>query len=141
MDGDGWIFFEYRAGGGIRRNGEFISPALIEKVLAEHPDIDDTFVYGIANASGAPGERDIVASVVTKGNAPLDARALIPWLHSRLETSMLPDLIQPVSEIPKTASEKPQERFLVDLLKSNPDQIINVNAFARTPKSTEEKIK
>jgi crotonobetaine/carnitine-CoA ligase len=133
MDADGWIFFEYRAGGGIRRNGEFISPALIEKVLAGHPDIDDAFVYGIANTSGAPGERDIVACVVTKGKAPLDARALIPWLRSRLETSMMPDLIQPVSEIPKTASEKPQERFLVDLLKSNPDQIINVSAFAQSP--------
>ena len=34
-DEDGWLFFEYRKGGGIRRNGEFINPASIEKAIAE----------------------------------------------------------------------------------------------------------
>ncbi|CAB3789608.1 hypothetical protein LMG28614_02940 [Paraburkholderia ultramafica] len=26
-DGNGWLFFEYRKGGGIRHDGEFINPA------------------------------------------------------------------------------------------------------------------
>jgi carnitine-CoA ligase len=123
MDGEGWIFFEYRAGGGIRRNGEFVSPALIEKVLAEHPDIDDVFVYGIANISGAPGEKDIVAAVVPKNGVTFEPRSLSSWLKPRLEPSMIPDFVQQVSEIPKTASEKPQERFLVELLRKHPETV------------------
>ena len=26
---DGWVFFEYRAGGGIRRNGDFVNRRLV----------------------------------------------------------------------------------------------------------------
>jgi crotonobetaine/carnitine-CoA ligase len=123
MDSDGWIFYLHRAGGGIRCNGEFVSPAVIEKTLAEHPLVDDVFVYGIPAASGAPGEKDIVAAVVAKEPSRFDPEALFGSLRGRLEPNMIPTYIQSVSEIPKTASEKPQERFLVDLFHSRPDLV------------------
>ncbi len=123
MDPDGWIYYLHRAGGGIRRNGEFVSPAVIEKSLAEHPAVDDVFVYGMAAASGAPGEKDIVAAVVPKESARFDPHALIAWLGTRLEPNMIPSYVQAVAEIPKTASEKPQERFLVDLFNSRPESV------------------
>jgi len=46
-DADGWIFFDYRAGGGIRRNGDFVNAAFVEKVIAEAPGVADVFVYGV----------------------------------------------------------------------------------------------
>ena len=48
-DADGWFYFLYRKGGGIRHNGDFVNPAFVEKELAEHPAIDDVFVYGVVS--------------------------------------------------------------------------------------------
>jgi len=113
MDADGWVFFQYRKGGGIRRNGDFINPAFVERTLAEHPAIDDVFVYGVPAAGGAPGEKDVVAAIVTSG-AP-DPQGILRWARERLEANMVPTYVQIVPEIPKTASEKPQERFLLQM--------------------------
>lgn len=112
VDRDGWLFFDYRMGGAIRHNGDFVNPAAIEKVLAESPQVSDVFVYGIAAASGAPGEKDVVAAIVPEDRAAFDAQAVFRWCRERLESSSVPSYLQLVAEIPKTASEKPQERFL-----------------------------
>jgi crotonobetaine/carnitine-CoA ligase len=121
MDADGWLFYAYRKGSGIRHNGEFVSAALVEKILAEHDDVDDVFVYGIPGASGAPGEKDIVAAIVPRG--AVERRSLFCWARERLEPNSVPSFVQIVSEIPKTASEKPQERFLIEMLKSDPASV------------------
>ena len=63
-DAEGWLFFDYRKGGGIRHNGDFINPGFVEKVIAEHPSVSDVFVYGVPAASGSPGEKDAVAAIV-----------------------------------------------------------------------------
>ena len=112
MDDDGWLYYEYRKGGGIRRNGEFVSPAFVERVLGEHPGVDDIFVYGVPVKGGAPGEKDVVAALVpTAAFEPADVFA---WARAKLERNMVPGYLHVVAQIPKTASEKPQERFLVD---------------------------
>ena len=116
MDADGWVFYEYRKGGGIRRNGEFVSPAFVERVLGEHPAVDDVFVYGVPAKGGAPGEKDLVAAIVpTNAYNPAD---VYQWAQSRLERNMVPSYLHVVEQIPKTASEKPQERFLLDAFHS-----------------------
>lgn len=112
-DADGWLFFDFRAGGGIRRNGEFVSPGAVEKAIAEHPAVADVFVYGVPAASGAPGERDIVAAVVAAPDATLDPADLFAACRAKLEANFVPTYLQVVDEIPKTASEKPQERLLL----------------------------
>ncbi len=112
MDEEGWIFYEYRKGGGIRRNGEFVNPAFIERILGEHPGVDDIFVYGVPSRSGAPGEKDVVAAIVpTTSYTP---QAVFAWAREKLERNMVPTYLQVLSQIPKTASEKPQERHLLD---------------------------
>jgi carnitine-CoA ligase len=116
MDGDGWVFYEYRKGGGLRRNGDFINPAFVERTLAEHPAVDDIFVYGVPASNGAPGEKDIVAAIVPFGEA--DPESLFAWASQRLEPNMVPSFLHIVPAIPKTASEKPQERFLVEMFNS-----------------------
>lgn len=117
VDENGWLFFHYRKGGAIRRNGEFIDPARVETVLAEHPQIADVFVYGVAAASGAPGEKDVVAAVVPVDDQAFDPASVLDWCGANLEANSLPVALQVVAQIAKTASEKPQERFLaVDLV-------------------------
>lgn len=117
MDEDGWIFYEFRKGGGIRRNGEFLSTTFIERTLAEHPAVDDIFVYGVPTNTGAPGEKDVVAAIVPGSDfVPAD---LFRWARARLLPNMVPSYLHVVAEIPKTASEKPQERHLLDQFKAS----------------------
>lgn len=113
-DADGWYFFLYRKGGGIRHNGDFVNPAFVEKELAEHPAINDVFVYGVPSANGVPGEKDVVAAIVPTDAANFDAGSVFAACRKHLESNFVPTYLQLVPEIPKTASEKPQERFLLE---------------------------
>ena len=111
------VEFDYRRGDGIRRNGDFVATAFVEKALAEHASIDDVFVYGVPAASGAPGEKDVVAAVVPRDPAAFGvAEVAEVFAHCRrqLEANFVPSYLQVVDEIPKTISEKPQARFLLD---------------------------
>jgi crotonobetaine/carnitine-CoA ligase len=112
-DEEGWLFFDYRKGGGIRHNGDFVNPGFVEKVIAEHEGVSDVFVYGVPAASGAPGEKDVVAAVVPT-TPDLEAASVFDLCRRGLESNFVPSYLQVVDEIPKTASEKPQERFLLD---------------------------
>ena len=121
-DEDGWFYFDFRKGGGIRHNGDFINPGFVEQVLAEHPNIDDVFVYGVPAASGAPGEKDVVAAiVVTEG---FDQASVLELCKRELESNFIPAYLQLVDEIPKTASEKPQERFLQEKFSLDADNVL-----------------
>lgn len=117
-DKDNWLFFLFRKGSGIRRNGDFVNSAFIEKVIAEAEDVDDVYVYGIPAANGVPGEKDVVAAVVPRGKTPceFDAQTLFKRCREKLEANFVPSFIQVLQEIPKTASEKPQDRFLIEAL-------------------------
>lgn len=112
MDENGWFFFDYRAGGGLRRSGDFIQPGHVEAAVAEHPDVSDVCVYGIPAASGAPGESDLVAAVVAHNGKTIDPAGLLSHLKGRLEGNSIPSFIQVVDAIPKSASEKNLDRLL-----------------------------
>ncbi len=124
-DADGWLYFLYRKGSGIRRNGEFIATPYIEKAIAELPEVDDVYVYGIPAANGVPGERDVVAAVVPKDAdlAAFDAQRLFRACRERLEPNFVPTYVQLLRVIPKTASEKPQDRFLVEAFHADPGAV------------------
>jgi crotonobetaine/carnitine-CoA ligase len=121
-DAEGWLFFDYRKGGGIRHNGDFINPGFVEGVLAEHPKIDDVYVYGIPSANGAPGESDAVAAIVID-RAGFDPASVFAHCRAKLESNFVPAYLQVVREIPKTASEKPQDRFLIEALRGDDAEI------------------
>jgi len=115
QDAEGWLYFDYRKGGGIRRNGDFISPGFVEAALAEVPAINDVYVYGIPSVNGAPGEKEVVAAVVVD-RAAFDPDAVFAECRRKLEANFVPTFLQVLPEIPKTASEKPQDRFLIEAL-------------------------
>ncbi|MCJ7772239.1 MAG: AMP-binding protein, partial [Desulfobacterales bacterium] len=118
-DDEGWYYFDFRKGGGLRRQGDFIMPEYVEGIIAEHPDITDVCVYGITAASGAPGESDLVSAIVpVKGETP-DIESIFNMCVKGLERNSVPSYIQVVSEIPKTASEKNLDRLLKEDF--NPD--------------------
>jgi crotonobetaine/carnitine-CoA ligase len=122
-DGDGWFFFDHRRGGGLRHNGDFVNPGFVEKILAEHPQVADVFVYGVPAASGAPGEKDVVAAITPVGPGDFDPGSIFDSCREGLEPNFVPSYLQVVDEIPKTASEKPQERFLLAAFSPDADGV------------------
>lgn len=125
-DDRGWFYFMHRKGNEIRRNGDFISPGFVEKEIAEHPNVTDVFVFGVPGASGVPGEKDIVAALTVLDRREWDASDVFAHCERRLERNCVPSFLLLVDEIPKTASEKPLERVLLE----NFDRS-GANVFAR----------
>lgn len=127
-DAEGYLYFDYRKGGGIRHNGDFIHPGFVEKVLAEDPQVDDVFVFGIPAASGAPGERDVVAAIVAVDGRCFDPVAVFRTCRAGLEANFVPSYLMLVDEIPKTASEKPLERVLLADFSPTSPNVFALNA-------------
>lgn len=123
-DAEGWVWFSHRAGRSVRRNGDFVDTASIESLLAEQPDVDDVYVYGVRTAATTPGERLVVAAV-TPTTWPGEARPLLEVCTNKLGRLGAPDFIQLVRAIPKTASEKPQDRHLVEMINAGDDTLHN----------------
>lgn len=136
-DAEGWLFFDYRKGGGIRHNGDFINPGFVEGAIADHSQVDDVYVYGIPSSNGAPGESDAVAAVVPTKQG-FDPGAIFAHCRAKLEPNFVPTYLQLVDEIPKTASEKPQDRFLIEALRASDARIYTYinGAVERVPPYT-----
>jgi crotonobetaine/carnitine-CoA ligase len=125
-DENGWLFFDFRKGGGLRRQGDFILPEYVEKAIADLGCVSDVCVYGIPAESGAPGESDIVAAVVPVPGTQLNVQIIAKELGKTLEKGYIPQYLQIVDEIPKTASEKNLDRVLRDEFRKDAS---NVFAF------------
>ncbi|MGT2455385.1 AMP-binding protein [Cupriavidus basilensis] len=122
-DIQGWLFFHHRLGSAIRRNGEFVDPTAVEKAVAESDLVDDVYVYGIATEASAPGEREIIVAIVPKSGEHHDPKKVLEACRQKLPSSHVPTFVQTLQEIPKTASEKPQDRFLVEAFHNDPRSI------------------
>lgn len=118
-DEDGWYFFDYRKGTELRRAGDFIQPDHVEKVIGEHPDVSEVCVYGIAAASGAPGESDLVVAVSPFEGKTIDPASIFEKCKKDLESNFIPSYLQVVEDIPKTISEKALDRKLKEDFEKN----------------------
>ena len=127
-DKDGWLYFDFRKGGGLRRHGDFIMPEYVEKALADLPEVSDVCVYGIPAETGAPGESDIVAAIVQAPDATLNIKQIQINLNLSLEKNSIPSYIQVVNEIPKTASEKNLDRLLRDDFRKDAPNVFRLSA-------------
>jgi crotonobetaine/carnitine-CoA ligase len=123
IDENGWYFFDYRKGGGLRRAGDFIQPDTVEKVIGAHPDVSEVSVFGIPAKSNAPGESDLVAAIVLFKDKTPDPDHIFQEARKGLEANSVPDYLMFLDEIPKTISEKPQERFLKKLFEMHPEWV------------------
>lgn len=131
VDENGWFYFDFRKGGGLRRQGEFIQPEYIEKVLAELEEIDDVCVYGIPAESGAPGEVDLVAAIRLFEGYKFDPKRIFNELKSRLENNQIPSYIQVVNEIPKSASQKNLYRLLKEEFSKDAENVYSYRQYGK----------
>ena len=115
-DEEGWFYFDHRVGGGVRRNGDFVSPALVEAEISRSSLVTDVFVYGVATRTNVAGEKTLVATVVPADPAAFENEMLLAYCRAKLERNDVPELIHVVDAIPKTISEKPIERECIAML-------------------------
>jgi crotonobetaine/carnitine-CoA ligase len=75
--------------------------------------------------SNAPGEKEVVAAIVNE-NSGFHPHQIFDLCREKLESNFVPSYLQLVDEIPKTASEKPLERFLLEAFDTDADNVINI---------------
>ncbi len=125
-DDKGFLYFDFRKGGGLRRQGDFIQPDYVEKIIGEHDSISEVCVYGIPASSGAPGESDLVAAVAPLSGKKIDVDSLIGLCLKKLERNSVPSYLQIVDEIPKTITEKALDRVLKEQFHPDAPNVVNV---------------
>jgi fatty-acyl-CoA synthase len=114
FDADGYLYVDGRLDDVIVRGGENISPGEIEDVLRQHPAVADVAATGEPDEQW--GER-VVAFVVRRAGAPVDAAALRAFVRERLRSTRTPDAIHFRDELPYNETGKLLRRVLRDELR------------------------
>ena len=105
-DAEGNHYFVDRIKDAIRRRGENISSIEVENEIGAHPAVLECAVYPVPSEHT---EDEVMAAVVVKPGAALDAAALLAWLAPRLSDFALPRYIDLVETLPKTQTGKIQK--------------------------------
>lgn len=92
-----FVFFT-RVGDAIRLSGFMVSPAEIEEVLQQHPDVQAAQVVGAATPKGIKA----VAFVIPRAEATFDEDALVAHCATRIARYKVPSRIAPLAEFPTT---------------------------------------
>jgi benzoate-CoA ligase family protein len=114
---DGYWTFLGRNSDMIKAGGIWVSPAEVEAVLVEHPDVLEAAVVGARDDDGL---EVTVAFVVARQGRTIDAAALDTHCRSRMAAFKRPRRVLVVDELPKTATGKIQRFALRDRLAAPP---------------------
>ena len=115
-DADGYFYFVSRKKDLIRRRGENIAGAEIDKAVASHPSVKEVAAVGVP--SELSGE-EILVAIVINANATLTASEVVAWCSERLAKIKIPRYVLFVDELPHT----PTYKVAKNVLKADPDLI------------------
>ena len=99
QDNNGFITIVDRRKELIIVGGFNVSPTEVEMVLRSHPDIGDAAVVGLPAASGS---EKVVAAIVARPGAHIDAKAVQDFCRERLTPYKVPREIIEVDDLPKS---------------------------------------
>ncbi len=112
-DADGYYYITDRKKNMIISGGENVYPAEVERVLYEHPGVQDVAVIGMADAQW--GEVP-VAVVIAKGDAQLTSEGLHAFVAGQLARYKVPRQYWFVDDLPRNAMGKIQHFKVRSLL-------------------------
>ena len=100
---DGTLFFEARLKDIIRRRGENIAGAELDRVIGGHPDV---FEAAAIPVPAELGEDDILVAVVAKPDRAIDPAAFAAWCRERLPRIKVPRYLAILDALPHNATHK-----------------------------------
>ncbi len=112
---DGYWTFLGRNSDMIKAGGIWVSPAEVEAVLVEHPDVLEAAVVGSRDGAGL---EVTVAFLVARQGCTIDATDIDTHCRSRMAVFKRPRQVHVVDELPKTATGKIQRFALRDRLRA-----------------------
>ncbi len=102
-DSDGYYFFISRKRDIIRRRGENIAAAELDRVVGEHPAVAEAGTIAVPSELG---EDDIFVVVAMKPGAKVSAEEIAEWCRARLALQKVPRYVAFIDELPHTPTHK-----------------------------------
>jgi crotonobetaine/carnitine-CoA ligase len=102
-DGDGYFWFVARKKDIIRKRGENISGAELDRVVESHPDVLQAAAIPVPDALG---EDEILMAVALRPGATLGAQAVADWCRDRLNPLKVPRYVVFVDTLPQTPTHR-----------------------------------
>jgi crotonobetaine/carnitine-CoA ligase len=102
-DADGYFWFVARKKDIIRKRGENISGAELDRVIGSHPDVVEAAAIPVPSALG---EDDILVAVVARPDAGLAASDIADWCRERLAPIKVPRYVVFVDSLPHTPTHR-----------------------------------
>jgi len=110
LDDEGYLTIVDRTKDMILRNGYNVYPREVEEVLARHPDVGNSAVFGISHETHG---QEIMAAVMLKPGATATGQDLIDFTMEHIASYKYPRHIQIVESLPLGPSGKVLKRELV----------------------------
>jgi acyl-CoA synthetase (AMP-forming)/AMP-acid ligase II len=110
IDADGYVYITDRIKDMIISGGENIYPAEIERVLAEHPALQDVAVIGVPDERWGEVPKAVV--VLKHGAVLADPNELMDWCRDQLAAFKCPKTVDVVAELPRNPTGKILKRVL-----------------------------
>jgi crotonobetaine/carnitine-CoA ligase len=102
-DADGYYWFVARKKDIIRRRGENISGAELDRVIGEHPAVAEAAAVAVPSPLG---EDDILAAVVLRPGMQATAPEIADWCRTRLAAHKVPRYVLFLDELPHTPTHR-----------------------------------
>jgi crotonobetaine/carnitine-CoA ligase len=102
-DRDGYFYFISRKRDIIRRRGENIAAAELDRVVGEHPAVAEAGTIAVPSELG---EDDIFVICALKPGATVTAQDIADWCRARLAPQKVPRFVAFVDELPHTPTHK-----------------------------------
>ncbi len=102
-DAEGWLYYAGRTKDSVRRRGINISAWEVERVVNDHPAIEECALVGV------PGELDdeelkLIVRLVT--GKQLDPVEFLQWCEPRLPRFQIPRYLETIAEFPRTPTQR-----------------------------------
>ena len=102
-DADGYVWFVARKKDIIRRRGENISGAEIDRIASEHPDVVEAAAIGVP---ADLGEDEVLLAVLKRPGSTLTEQLMGDWCRARLAAFKVPRYVLFVASLPKTPTHR-----------------------------------
>jgi bile acid-coenzyme A ligase len=112
LDTDGYLYIADRRSDMIITGGANVFPAEVECALAEHPDIADVVVIGLADPQW--GRRVHAVVQLADPGRSLTEQQVVDYAKGRLAAYKVPKTVEFVDEIPRTAATKINRSAMIE---------------------------